>query len=65
MPKRPETPPIDDGAKYLTVVHPYPHRPNMEFVGHRKVFAQWIGACVGPQNVGLFRAFYYRLIVGR
>ncbi|KAI0800242.1 hypothetical protein C8Q74DRAFT_1214239 [Fomes fomentarius] len=57
MPKRPATPPIDDGAKYLTVVRPFPHRPNMEFEAHRRLFAQWVAACIGPDYI---RAFYHK-----
>ncbi|KAI0740793.1 hypothetical protein C8Q76DRAFT_609763 [Earliella scabrosa] len=61
MPKRAATPPIDDGAKYLTVVHPFPSRPNMEFHAHRKLFAQWVAACIGPHHL---RVFYYKPTVG-
>ncbi|KAI0700958.1 hypothetical protein C8T65DRAFT_579965 [Cerioporus squamosus] len=61
MPKRAATPPIDDGAKYLTVVYPYPSRPNMEFESHRKLFAQWVAACIGSRYL---RAFYHKPTVG-
>ncbi|KAI1790386.1 hypothetical protein LXA43DRAFT_1016888 [Ganoderma leucocontextum] len=57
MPKRPVTPEIDDGAKYLTVVNPYPFRPNMYLDKPRELFAQWIAACIGPTYI---RAFYYK-----
>lgn len=57
MPKRPVTPEIDDGAKYLTVVNPYPVRPNMYLDKPRELFAQWIAACIGPAYI---RAFYYK-----
>ncbi|KAI0736077.1 hypothetical protein C8Q76DRAFT_610095 [Earliella scabrosa] len=62
MRKRPPIPVTDDGAKYLTVVHPYPSHPNMKLPAHRKLFSQWVVACIGdPCN---FRAFYYRPSVG-
>ncbi|KAJ2981204.1 hypothetical protein NUW54_g10903 [Trametes sanguinea] len=40
MPKRAKTPPIEDDAKYLTVVRPYPAHPNMELEEHRREFAR-------------------------
>ncbi|KAI0700960.1 hypothetical protein C8T65DRAFT_579900 [Cerioporus squamosus] len=61
MPKRAATPPIDDGAKYLTVVYPYPSRPNMELETHQKLFAQWVAACIGSRYL---RAFYHKPTVG-
>ncbi|KAI8970984.1 hypothetical protein BD414DRAFT_449228 [Trametes punicea] len=57
MPKRAKTPPIVDDAKYLTVVGPYPAHPNMELEVHRREFARWIAACVGPFYL---RAFYHK-----
>ncbi|KAI0657782.1 hypothetical protein C8Q70DRAFT_1073583 [Cubamyces menziesii] len=57
MPKRAKTPEIPDDAKYLTVVHPYPARPNMELEAHRRDFARWIAACIDPMY---FRAFYHK-----
>ena len=65
MPQRPPTPPIVDDAKYLSVVEPYPRRPNMHLQEHRRRFARWIGACIGLEYIPLFSSFYYRLIVGR
>ncbi|TBU46648.1 hypothetical protein BD309DRAFT_953572 [Dichomitus squalens] len=61
MPKRLPTPEIDDGAKYLTVVNPYPFRPNMYLPKPRELFAQWIAACIGP-SIGprYLRAFYHK-----
>ncbi|KAI0753350.1 hypothetical protein C8Q80DRAFT_1061203, partial [Daedaleopsis nitida] len=61
MPKRAPTPPLDDGAKYLTVIDPFPLRPNMEFDNHRRLCAQWIVAITGDAYV---RAFYYKPSVG-
>ncbi|TFK85775.1 hypothetical protein K466DRAFT_473066, partial [Polyporus arcularius HHB13444] len=57
MTKRPATPPIDDGAIYLTVVYPYPSRPNMELETHQKLFARWVAACIDERHL---LAFYHK-----
>ncbi|KAH9851097.1 hypothetical protein C2E23DRAFT_733751 [Lenzites betulinus] len=57
MPKRPKTPELNDGAKYLTVVNPYPPHPNLEIMQHRIEFAQWIAACTTPDYL---LSFYHK-----
>ncbi|KAI0629653.1 hypothetical protein C8Q77DRAFT_1065371 [Trametes polyzona] len=57
MPKRAKTPPPADGAKFLTVVGPYPAHPNMELEQHRREFARWIGSIAGPDYLW---AFYHK-----
>ncbi|CDO77597.1 hypothetical protein BN946_scf184936.g22 [Trametes cinnabarina] len=57
MPKRAKTPTIEDDAKYLTVVRPYPAHPNMELEDHRREFARWIASCTGAFYL---RAFYHK-----
>ncbi|KAH9935126.1 uncharacterized protein BXZ73DRAFT_76835 [Epithele typhae] len=59
MVKRAKTPPLDDGAKFLTVLQPYPFRPDMEHEGHQKRLAWWIASCI---DAAYFRCFYYRII---
>ncbi|RDX48580.1 hypothetical protein OH76DRAFT_1404490 [Lentinus brumalis] len=57
MTKRPPTPPIEDGARYLTVVYPYPSRPNTELETHQKLFARWVAACIDDRYL---LAFYHK-----
>ncbi|KAI0827749.1 hypothetical protein BC628DRAFT_1317715 [Trametes gibbosa] len=57
MPKRAKTPELNDGAKYLTVVNPYPPHPNLELQQHRIDFARWIAACTTPPYL---LSFYHK-----